>query len=219
MRSSAEVMNLILEGRMLDMHTCLPGIVQSYDSSEQTVNVQPAVRRLIPSIDERAEDEVEDLPIIRNVPIAWPRAGGFFLHFPIAQGDEVTLVFSEADMSSWRADGEVGDPDTSARFSLADAIAIPGGYSQGNKNGSASADHGRVGTEGGPFIEFRPDEIRVGGSNPLAKASGLDALYNALVNATPGVNDGGAALISTFKAILALSAPWNNRATTITKGN
>ena len=60
----------IIHKHFLQANTCLPGEVQSFDAATGTCSVQPAIKRKYVK-----DDEVVDLPIINNVPIAYPRAG------------------------------------------------------------------------------------------------------------------------------------------------
>lgn len=117
-QSLAEMLDAVLESRLLDVHTSIPGIVQSYDETTQTAVVQPAVRRAI-------DDTLETLPPIPNVPIAWPSAGGFLIHFPLAAGDGVMLVFSESAWGIYRSSGAVSDPGDLTKHGLSYPVAFP----------------------------------------------------------------------------------------------
>ena len=223
---SAEALRRILQSFSLDLHTAIPGIVRSYDPTTQTADIEPAIRRVLPAANEDDDaDETEALPILPSVPIVWPRAGGFFLHFPISPGDSVLVVFSEVDTNAWRASGDLSDPGVPTRHGLSGAVAIPGLYPRGNPCGDADGTHGRVGREGGPFVEFRPAEIHLGGSKSLAEAANLDKHLEAIANSfgslmtfldanvTPGyIPDYGP--VGKFANDLAFPIP-----TTITKGD
>lgn len=180
----AEALGSILESFRSDLHVALPGIVRSYDSSTQTADIEPAVQRVIPSGDpEDEEDTPERLPVIPSVPIAWPRAGAFFLHFPLAAGDTVLLVFSESDLNEWRAgSGEVVDPALAGRHGLSGAVAIPGLSTRGNLIEDAGSNP-RIGNDGDVYLEFPGDgTVQVGPSaaDAAALASAVDALQSNL---------------------------------------
>ena len=171
----AETLRRVLDSRAVDMHTAIPGIVRSYDAAAQTADIEIALLRPVPNPDEDEPDGAEALPILPSVPIAWPRAGGFFLHFPLSAGDSVLLVFSELDMNAWRASGRVSDPALGDRHGLSGAVAVPGLYPKNDPIGSASGAYGRVGEDGGAFVEFRPGEIHAGGSATVAMAAAVNA--------------------------------------------
>ena len=190
----AEALRRILDSQAAETHTALPGIVRSYDASKQTADIEPALLRPLPALDEDSEDPRERLPIIPSVPIAWPRAGGFFLHFPLAPGDSVLLVFSELDMNAWRQSGAVSDPGMGQRHGLSGAVAIPGLYPRPNPIGSASGSYGRIGEDGGAFVEFRPGEIRAGGSAAVAMAAAVNAELTKIGATLASLTGGGDAV-------------------------
>jgi hypothetical protein len=106
-----------------ELHVAMPGRVQTYDAAKQVADVVPCVRGTIPDSDGNVI--LEDLPVIPNVPVAWPRGGGFYLHFPLAVGDHVWLVFNSSAIAQWRATGEVSEPGDLRRSSLSYPFAIP----------------------------------------------------------------------------------------------
>ena len=198
------------DNRAEELHTALPGRVVRYESAHQTVDVEPTVRRSIPATD--GSRVREPMPTIRAVPVAWPRAGGFFVHMPIAAGDFVLLVCCERDLARWRVTGELSDPIDRRSHHLSHAVAIPGLYPRTRELADTPSDALVIGHEGGATIRIRDDgEIHVGSaaaelvalSNLVADQ--LTALKNAISGAAVLANDGGA----TFKTnILAALAAW-----------
>lgn len=123
-----------IENRLKDLHTAMPGIIESFDSVEQVVRVQPAIKRIFKTTQEDIEILTPvDLPILINVPIVYPRGGGFSLTFPIKKGDECLLLFSERAIDNWHINGGVKKPGARRFHSLSDAIAIVGLSSIPNK--------------------------------------------------------------------------------------
>lgn len=178
-----ETLRRVLESQARDLHVAMPGIVNSYDAASQTAEIQPAVRNVILARDEdEDEDTPVDLPILPSVPVCWPRAGSFYLHFPLSAGDSVLVIFSELDINAWRNSGDVSDPGLALRHMLSGAIAVPGLYPRTNPNGDADGTHGRIGYEGGASIEFRSGgaEIHAGGTKALAEEPNLDMHLNAI---------------------------------------
>lgn len=113
--------------RLRDLHTAIPGRVVSYDATKQTADVQPLVRYEIPDAD--GAPTYEELPVLPNVPVLWPRSGSWFLAMPLAEGDTVQLLFNERAIGHWRAgDGEVTHPGDLRLHDLSHAVAIPGLY-------------------------------------------------------------------------------------------
>lgn len=150
------------------MHVALPGIVQTYDSENNRADIQPAVRDLVPTVEGGALNE--QLPVLPNVPIVFPRAGGYFITFPINPGDMVTLVFHERSIEKWAAgeSGQVVAPDDFRTHDLSDAVAFPGGYPfSASVSESGFDQHMVLGREGGSTIHIKPDgEVHLGSLDP-----------------------------------------------------
>lgn len=183
-RTTAETLSAILESHALDLHVALPGTVRSYDAGAQTAEIELGVQRVLPAEDEEDEEDTpESLPILQSVPVAWPRGGSCFLHWPLAAGDTGLVVFCESDLSAWRESGGVVDPGVALRHGLSGAVFHPGLHVRGAPNASADGTYGRVGREGGPFVEFRETEIRAGGAQALAQASQVGIHLGAIKTA------------------------------------
>ena len=123
--TEAEVITAAIESRIADVFTALPGVVKSYDAATGHADIQPAIRRPL----DTASGAVvfEDLPIVPNVPILFPRGGAFAVTWPLAPGDPVLLVFSALSPQLWRATGQTpADPGDLRRHHLGNAYAIPG---------------------------------------------------------------------------------------------
>jgi len=123
-----------IANRIKELHTSMPGIVQSFDAELQTASIQPAVRRVF--ITREGTDEIlapSDLPILINVPVQFPRGGGFSLTFPVKKGDECLIVFAERALDSWHKFGGLQDPNAKRFHSLSDATAFVGLSSLPNK--------------------------------------------------------------------------------------
>lgn len=164
-----------------ELHTAIPGRVESYDASAQTADVQPMIRRLVPRAD--GGTLREQLPIVRAVPVVHPRWGSWFVHAPLAAGDFVLLVMCERDLARWRTTGEVSDPVDRRAHHLSHAVAIPGVYPRTRQLGAGStpADALVIGREGGATIKVRDDgQVHVAGSDQLARSANLDQHLSAI---------------------------------------
>lgn len=109
------------------LNTFRPGRVVRYYPDLQTIDVRPCVMRHVPG-DHHEPDEFEDDGEYVNVPIQWPRAGGFVITFPIKAGDYVGLLFSDTNLLRWRGRGGVAErPGISDdEFGVNGIQAIPG---------------------------------------------------------------------------------------------
>jgi hypothetical protein len=163
--STAELLRRAMNARMMDVHTALPAKVESYDAGKQIVEVTPVVKRAIYTA--AGDKATEQLPTIPDVPVAFPRAGGFQLSLPIAAGDHVLLVFCERDLGEWRRKGEVADPGDQRMHGLSGAVAIPGMAPDGQELSGASGSNMVMGEDGGVRVEVEP-----GGPMHLGTQSG-----------------------------------------------
>jgi Phage protein Gp138 N-terminal domain len=167
-----DVMEQFREGLQNELHTALPARVLSYDASTQTCSVRPMVRRALPTVGGNLVQEA--LPDVHGVPVCWMRAGGFFAHMPLTQGDFVMLICGERDFARWRQTGDVGDSTDVRNHSLSHAMAIPGVYPRTKQLSGMPTDAMVVGKEGGSTIA-----IKSGGEIDLGAApSGYVALAN-----------------------------------------
>lgn len=171
-----QVLRAAIRARVADVRTAVPGMVVDYDAAKQTATVKLAVR--LPTPDGSDVEEIKPLP---NVPVKWPRGGGYFATMPLVAGDPGLLVFSEVDFSAWRETGEVADPATPRRHGLY-AYFLPGGCADGDEIPEASADHMVLGKTGGAIARFKDSTIELGGGATqfAALANKVQAEINAL---------------------------------------
>lgn len=120
--SLTEVLTIFGESLLNRIHTCLPARIERYDYTIQKAEVKPLLKRKF------SNGTISELPVIVNVPVVWPRAGGAILHFPLRKGDMVLLVFCEAALDFWLSKGGITEAGDTRRMDLTDAIAIPGLY-------------------------------------------------------------------------------------------
>jgi len=130
----ASTIALAVNNRLKDLHTSMPGIIESFDPATQLVTVQPAIKRIFITTETDKEILVPvDIPLLINVPVCFPRGGGFSLTFPVTKGDECLLVFCERSIDNWHQFGGVKEPIARRFHALSDAIAYVGLSSLPNK--------------------------------------------------------------------------------------
>ena len=108
---------------MFNMKVSFPAKVTTVNANG-TVNIQPVIREKL--ISSGNSVSYVNLPIIPNVPICWPNAGGYSITFPIDVGDECLAVISDQSFDNWWLYGGVQNPIEYRRHDLTDAIAIFG---------------------------------------------------------------------------------------------
>lgn len=122
--TQAEVIRGAIRAALAEVMTATVGKVVLYNPLTQTADVLPVMKR--PYNVGYGVVDYEDLPVIMNVPVKQPRAGGFFVHMPIEVGDHVLLVFTHDDIANWRETGASSEPDDLRRHSLGSCVALVG---------------------------------------------------------------------------------------------
>jgi hypothetical protein len=110
----------LIATELAEVHTCLPGVIVSYDGN--TAVVKPALAKQL------ANGDVLPAPQIVQVPVCWPCGdmGGAkaLITVPLKAGDAVKLSFSERALENWLS-GADSAPDDPRQFDLSDAFATP----------------------------------------------------------------------------------------------
>lgn len=131
----ADVIREAMEFRLLDVHVSFPARVVSFDPETETVDVQCNISKVF--FDREGEKVVEKLPLLQNVPVAFPRGKMHSITFPLSEGDQVMIVFADRNIGQWQETGEDGDPGDLTSHGLSGAWAIPGGYPSAKATGQA----------------------------------------------------------------------------------
>lgn len=138
-----------------------PGIIQSFDEDTQTVTVQLALREQIKSPDE-SESRWFKIPPLLDVPLVFPRSGGYLLTLPIKKGDECLVLFSDMCIDAWYSHGGIQNQIEKRRHDLSDAFAIPGIWSQPNKIKEYSTESTQLRNESGDsYIELKDNTVNI----------------------------------------------------------
>lgn len=119
-----------------NMHTALPGRIESYIPAQKKANVKPLIKKKINNL------QILPLPVITNVPVVFPGTNNAVLSFPLNPGDGCLIIFSERSMERFLSSvGEDVEPQDPRRFSLTDAICIPGlfPFPQPGKTGTGTS--------------------------------------------------------------------------------
>lgn len=181
-----------LQNQASKLHVALPGRVENYDAATQTCSVQP----LLPKIFVGEEDKLLlRMPVISNVPVVFPRAGNFFMSFPLQKGQHVLLVVVEQSLEEWirTQQGEEWFKKTSELnpevpyevrdHHLSDAVAIPGLYPIPAALQNADADDVVLGYDTDLLLHIRQSEVewvRPGkAQQSVAVSEPLETLYGS----------------------------------------
>ena len=165
---------------MFNLRCCIPCIVQSYDPEKGTVECQPAVREKI--INQNEENEYRNLPLLLNVPVAFPSNSEYAVTFPLEKGDECLVLFSDLSIDNFWQKGNVQNPIEDRRHDLSDGIAIPCNMSLTKER---RTDDGLLLSSSGASIIIEGGEITFKAS---AGAVTLTQLYNHVHPTPSGVS-------------------------------
>jgi hypothetical protein len=169
--SDAELMRTATKAGLSAVWTSLPGKVVSYDPATKTAEVEVLVH-----------DGNVPAPF-PDVPVKFPRGGGYRLVWPINPGDEVTLLFYGLDPSRFRVTGEQSPANIRRRHG-AYPIALPGSESETLSDYEPSTEGLHLGKDDGTVeIVVGASQIKLGSpsaSSGVAKGDLTDANFAAL---------------------------------------
>lgn len=151
-----EAQRLLLDGRQATIWTAIPAIVQSVNFSQMTIEAQPTIKGVVE--DENGKKEFVNLPLLINVPIVFPSAGGFTITFPIAANDEVLIIFSSRSIDAWWQSSGIQKPVEARMHDLSDGFAIPGPRSVPRKVSGISTSALQIRNDAGTsYVEISAD--------------------------------------------------------------
>lgn len=123
-----EPIRAAIQGERLDIWTALPGIIQSYDVTEDggmTCSVQPAIQAQITSQVDGSKTWV-NLPLLVDCPVYFSSGGGCTLTFPLAEGDECLVIFASRCIDAWWQNGGVQQQAEFRMHDLSDGFVFAG---------------------------------------------------------------------------------------------
>ncbi len=185
-----------MQGLQSKLWTAIPGIIQSFNATAMTVEVQPAVQALVRG--EGGELSSVNLPLLVDCPVQFPAGGGCTLTFPVAAGDECLVVFASRCIDAWWASGGVQGQAELRMHDLSDGFAILGFRSQPRVIGGVSTSAVQLRSDdGAAFVEINPTTHAINATTPgpLALTAPLvtingDVQVNGRVDTTGDVKAG-----------------------------
>jgi hypothetical protein len=148
-----------LENLGAGLRVAIPGIIVSFDSEKQTARVQVAIRE---KIRQGTNLSWETVPILLDVPILIPRAGGYALTLPVTSGDECLVIFGDCCIDAWWQSGGVQNQVEKRRHDLSDGFAVLGIWSQPHVLSDYATDAAQLRNEDGTaYIELKGDAVKI----------------------------------------------------------
>lgn len=187
------VIRKALDAFAFNFRVCVPGIVQSFDREKQTAVVKIALREHILNL-VTGDKRWEEIPPLLDVPIVFPRAGGYGVYSAINIGDECLVIFGDMCIDGWWQNGGVQNQVEKRRHDLSDSFAILGCWSQPN----VIPDYPETGIQlrndaGTAKVEIQGTTINITTSGTVNIGSG-DVVINSKVfldHVHSGVEPGG----------------------------
>lgn len=120
-----------LSGRL---RVAMPAIVTAFDDKRQTVTLQPAIA----GTDENGDAITPT--VLADVPVKFPRGGGFAFTFPVNPGDEGWVLFADRCIDNWFSSGQVSQAAEHRQHDWSDGGFLPGFSSLARAIGSFRND-------------------------------------------------------------------------------
>ena len=148
-----------IQQNQLNLHTALPAKVVSFDPAKQTVSLAIQIKMQL------VDGSGADIPPLLDVPVSFPRGGGFAVTFPLKAGDEGIAIFSERCIDGWWQNGSASTPLDFRLHDLSDAMFIPGICSVPRAIGGFFTDGLSMQTlDGGTYIRIVNGAIKIKGN-------------------------------------------------------
>ena len=107
------------------------GTIVSFDKVKRTAEVQISFKRSL-SIPLKDGTRIQSYPLLLDCPVITLQGGGGVLSFPIKEGDECIVLFSDSNIDAWFNNGGQALPMDGRRHDISDGIAIVGLNSKAN---------------------------------------------------------------------------------------
>lgn len=124
MNDPEETQRTIFDGLQAGLWTAIPGIIQSFNEDNMTVDVQPSIQGVYTN--QQGAQTLVDMPLCLDCPVQFPCGGGYSLTFPIAEGDECLLIFASRCIDGWWQNGGISPPVELRMHDLSDGFALLG---------------------------------------------------------------------------------------------
>lgn len=139
---------------LANLWTAMPGYIVDFDAETCTATVQLGVQAIVSQPDgSKAND---DMPLLTDVPVMFPRGGGAMLTFPVQAGDECLVIFASRSCGAWKQSGGSQVQSAPGRMhSLSDGFALLGTSSQPNAVSNLSTSTTQLRSDDGQtFVEL-----------------------------------------------------------------
>lgn len=153
----------LISDELINLRVGAPGIITSFNPSAQTATVQLAIRE---KININGNETWTDVPELLDVPVKFPRAGGYSITFPVKNGDECWVSFGDNCYDAFWQSGGIQNQVEKRRHDLSDATCYPTSISQPNALSGFSTGAIQIRNDAGTaYIEILGSTINIHNSN------------------------------------------------------
>jgi len=119
-RNNVETIEVVLQQFRKTIYTALPATIESYNAETKRAKLLPAINSI------STDNQSSALPVLVDVPVIFPASGAFTMHFPLAAGDAVLVVFSQRGIQNFKQDYKRSNPTNENILDYDSPIAIAG---------------------------------------------------------------------------------------------
>lgn len=94
--SLSQLLDFVWKQWRKEIYTCMPGVVKEYDAETRRATVQPLLRMVATDGTPISRVEIEDVPVIQ------PSGGGYAIHVPLKEDDDVLIVYAMRDIGEFK---------------------------------------------------------------------------------------------------------------------
>lgn len=147
--------------------TMMPVVFKKHDTDTNTVHAQVTVKQK--HVDAEGKATWKQFPLLKDVPVHYPGAGGVSVTMPVTDGDEGMIVFASRSFDKWWNSGGIQEQNEMRMHDISDGFAIPGFRSQPRKLKNVSSTTWQLRTdEENPtqVVDFDPINKKITMTSP-----------------------------------------------------
>lgn len=197
-RDEEEVRRIVAEGHQATIWTALPCVIDSYNETAITVKCRPTIQGTVTSPE--GTKSFVNMPSLVDVPVVFPRGGGYTMTFPIQAGDECLVVFSSRCIDGWWQAGGIAPPTEHRMHDLSDGFALVGPFSQKTKIAQVSTTTTQLRSDDGTmFVELSSADGTINVKAPVQVV--IDSPATIITGVLSVLNNGGLSIAARIAGI------------------
>lgn len=148
------ILKMVKKSIFIELNVCLPATVVSYNSADNTVDLQPAIQSVL------KDNSFVSLPQIFDVPVLELGGKGLSVKIPLQAGDTGIVIFCDRDITLFKQEKKNTQPNTLRKHDLSDGIFIPMKFGNSGASNNISIES----ADGNTKFEITSSGINVKGN-------------------------------------------------------